>query len=85
MIGPCAGQTPADFASQQRVKMPCLPPEEIKKNFTEVETGLPHDEAVAEGRRCFQCGVRHQITPAPCPPDVRKKRARDLEDLKLTT
>jgi formate dehydrogenase beta subunit len=81
-IGLCAGMTPTDFIPRPRVKMPCLPPEQVKDNFTEVETGLRHDEAVAEGRRCFQCGVRHQITPAPCPPDTRKKRAWELENLK---
>jgi formate dehydrogenase beta subunit len=83
-IGVCAGQTPGDFAPRQRVKMPCLSPEKVKNNFTEVEIGLPHDEAIAEGRRCFQCGFRLQITPAPCPPDVHKKRAWELENLELT-
>jgi formate dehydrogenase beta subunit len=81
-IGLCAGLTPADFVPRKRVKMPCLPPEQVKHNFTEVEIGLYNDEAVAEGRRCFQCGVRHQITPAPCPPDIHKKRAWELESLK---
>jgi formate dehydrogenase beta subunit len=68
-ISPCAGKTPEDFVAQKRVKMPCLPPEKVKDNFTEVELGLYHDEAVAEGRRCFQCGFRYQINPPPCPPD----------------
>ena len=83
-IGLCAGLTPGDFIPQKRVKMPCLPPEKVKDNFTEVELGLYHDEAVAEGRRCFQCGIRNQISPVPCPPDVRKKRAWELENLKST-
>jgi formate dehydrogenase beta subunit len=69
-IGKCAGLTPGDFASWKRVKMPCLPPEKVKDNFTEVELGLYNDEAVAEGKRCFQCGFRYQITPPPCPPEV---------------
>ncbi len=81
-IGLYAGQTPADFTSQKRVKMPYLPAEQVKDSYIEVETGLEEDGAVAEGKRCFQCGVRHQITPAPCPPDARKKRAWELEDLK---
>jgi NADPH-dependent glutamate synthase beta subunit-like oxidoreductase len=71
-IGTCAGRTPDDFTSWKRVKMPCLPPEKVKDNFTEVELGLYNDEAVAEGKRCFQCGFRYQITPPPCPPDVHK-------------
>ncbi len=81
-IGLCAGLTPGDFSQEKRVKMPCLPPEKVKDNFTEVELGLYHDEAVAEGRRCFQCGFRHQITPPPCPPDAHKRRAWELENLK---
>jgi heterodisulfide reductase subunit A-like polyferredoxin len=81
-IGKCAGQTPEDFAPRNRVKMPCLPVGQVKDNFTEVETGLYHDDAVAEGKRCFQCGFRSQITPPLCPPDVHKKRAWELENLK---
>jgi hypothetical protein len=69
-IGTCAGLTADDFAGQARVKMPCLPVEQVKGNFTEVELGLTEDGAVAEGRRCFQCGVRLQISPAPLPPVV---------------
>ncbi len=81
-IGKCAGQTPEDFAPRKRVKMPCLPPEKVKDNFTEVELGLYHDDAVAEGKRCFQCGFRNQITPPLCPPGVHKRRAWELEKLK---
>jgi NADPH-dependent glutamate synthase beta subunit-like oxidoreductase len=84
-IGLCAGLTPGDFAPRRRVRMPCLPPEKVKDSFTEVELGLDNDEAVAEGQRCFQCGFRNQITPPPCPPDVYKKRAWELENLKSTT
>jgi formate dehydrogenase beta subunit len=72
-IGMCAGITAEDFASQQRVKMPCLPPDKVIHNFTEVETGLITDEAIAEGKRCFQCGFRNQILPAPRPPVCEKK------------
>jgi formate dehydrogenase beta subunit len=81
-IGACAGKTPEGFSTQKRVKMPCLPPEKVKDNFTEVELGLYNDEAIAEGKRCFQCGFRHQITPPPCPPDVHKKRAWEMENPK---
>jgi len=80
-IGTCAGPTPQDFTPQRRVKMPSLPQEKVKDNFTEVELGLYHDEAIAEGKRCFQCGFRYQITPPPCPPGVQKKRAWELENL----
>jgi NADPH-dependent glutamate synthase beta subunit-like oxidoreductase/Pyruvate/2-oxoacid:ferredoxin oxidoreductase delta subunit len=72
-IGICAGITAEDFPGQPRVKMPCLPPEQVMGNFTEVELGLPNDDAVAEGKRCFQCGFRSQISPAPRPPALEKK------------
>jgi NADPH-dependent glutamate synthase beta subunit-like oxidoreductase/Pyruvate/2-oxoacid:ferredoxin oxidoreductase delta subunit len=73
-IGICAGITEEDFNGKPRVKMPCLPPEKVTGNFTEVELGLPEDGTVAEGKRCFQCGVRLQISPAPLPPNVRMKK-----------
>jgi formate dehydrogenase beta subunit len=72
-IGMCAGITSENFAKQERVKMPMLPADQVVTNFTEVETGLSEDGTVAEGQRCFQCGFRSQITPAPRPPvRVRK-------------
>jgi hypothetical protein len=77
-IGMCAGITVQDFPEQPRVKMPCLPPEKVVSNFTEVETGLPEDGAVAEGKRCFQCGFRYQITPAPRPPAECLKKTTDV-------
>ncbi len=80
-ISACAGMTHQEFASFKRVKMPALPPEKVKNNFTEVETGFYNDDAVFEGRRCFQCGFRHQITPPPCPPGVHKRRAWELDNL----
>jgi NADPH-dependent glutamate synthase beta subunit-like oxidoreductase len=80
-IGSCAGTTPEEFSTMHRVKMPAMPPDKVKNNFTEVELGFYNDDAVFEGRRCFQCGFRHQITPAPCPPGVHKRRAWELENL----
>ncbi|OGO30444.1 MAG: hypothetical protein A2Z29_05265 [Chloroflexi bacterium RBG_16_56_11] len=73
-IGTCAGITAEDFKGQPRVKMPCLPPEQVVHSFIEVETGLPEAGATTEGRRCFQCGFRSQITPPPRPP-VSNRRA----------
>ena len=72
-IGICAGITAGDFPGQPRVKMSCLPVEQVTGNFTEVELGLFNDDAVAEGNRCFQCGFRSQISPAPRPPAIEKK------------
>jgi formate dehydrogenase beta subunit len=72
-IGACAGLTGPDFPTQPRVKMPCLPPEQVMHDLSrEVETGLTEAGALAEGRRCFQCGFRSQISPAPRPPAVPK-------------
>ena len=74
-IGICAGITEEGFPGQTRVQMPCLPTEKVTGNFIEVETGLPEDGTVAEGKRCLQCGFRLQILPAPLPPNAGKDRA----------
>jgi len=65
--GMCVGME-EDFASKNRVQMPCLALEKRRGNFTEVELGFDEELAVKEARRCFQCGVRLQIPPAPMPP-----------------
>ena len=78
-IGMCTGMTEEDFAGRTRVEMPCLPPEQVTGNFTEVELGLPEAGTVAEGKRCFQCGVRLQISSAPLPPVGSEKKTRGLE------
>ncbi len=73
-IGMCVGITAEGFTGQERVKMPCLSPDKVTDSFIEVETGLPEDGTVAEGKRCLQCGVRMQISPAPLPPTARKSK-----------
>ncbi len=65
-----------DFARRARVKMPCLPVAQRTGNFTEVELGLEEQDAIAEGKRCFQCGIRLQIPPAPFPPTEDKDKTR---------
>ncbi|MCX7912739.1 MAG: FAD-dependent oxidoreductase, partial [Dehalococcoidales bacterium] len=72
-IGACAGITDPDFPKQLRARMPCLPPSEVKDNFREVELGFPVELAIAESKRCFQCGFRAQIPPAPAPPSGRSQ------------
>jgi formate dehydrogenase beta subunit len=74
-IGMCAGITAENFPQQERVEMPHLPVKKVVNNFIEVETGLVEGDAIAEGKRCFQCGFRNQITPAPRPPEKAKKSA----------
>jgi len=80
-IGMCAGMTEEDFAGRARVEMPCLHPEQVTGNFTEVELGLTEAGAVAEGKRCFQCGVRLQISPALLPPVGKENKTRELKKL----
>jgi len=80
-IGMCVGITEEDFVSRTRVEMPCLPPEQVTSNFTEVELGLTEVGAVAEGKRCFQCGIRLQISPAPTPPAMSGNIARELKEV----
>ena len=67
-----------DFAGRPRVEMPCLSAEQCTGNFTEVELGFAENTALEEGKRCFQCGVRLQITPAPVPPVKAGDRADKL-------
>jgi len=66
-IGMCVGMEEG-FADRTRVKMPCLEVKQRLGNFSEAELGLGESQAVAEGRRCFQCGVRLQIPAAPMAP-----------------
>jgi len=79
-IGMCVGKD-SDFASRERVKMPCLTVSQRTGNFKEVELGLGEKEAVAEGKRCFQCGVRLQIPQAPKPPLEGWSRTKRLGEV----
>ena len=48
-----------DFSDRpriERVKMPHLSPEERRSNFKEVNLGLTPESAVAEAKRCLECG-----------------------------
>ncbi|OGO00060.1 MAG: hypothetical protein A2Y58_00745 [Chloroflexi bacterium RBG_13_51_52] len=81
-IGICAGITAEDFPVQPRVKMPCLPAKEVVDSFIEVETGLLSDPAIAEGKRCFQCGFRNQIMPAPRPANTEACETIESEQIK---
>jgi len=78
-FGMCVGKE-EDFIDRARVEMPCLTVKQRMGNFTEVELGLDEQAAVAEGRRCFQCGVRLQIPPVPLPPT---KTREALEEAKV--
>ena len=47
---------PFDDVPAERAEMPEISVEERKLNYDEVETGFPEDVAVAEAKRCLQCG-----------------------------
>ena len=68
----CVGKE-EDFIERTRVEMPCLAVKQRIGNFAEVELGLDEELTVKEARRCFQCGVRLQIPPAPLPPTKVRK------------
>ena len=51
--------TEKDFADRERiarVKMPQRPPEERRNDFKEVNLGLSPESAMAEAKRCLECG-----------------------------
>ena len=51
--------TEKDFADRERiarVKMPQRPPEERRNDFKEVNLGLSPETAMAEAKRCLECG-----------------------------
>ena len=66
----CVGKED-DFIERPCVAMRCLPVEQ-REGFIEVELGFDEQEALKEAKRCFQCGVRLQIPPAPLPP-IKKR------------
>ncbi len=78
-FGMCVGMD-RDFVGRMRVGMPCLPEKQRLGNFTEVELGLDEAAALAEGKRCFQCGVRLQISPAPLPPCGNGNKTKEPEE-----
>jgi len=44
-------------SQERRVKMPCLPLEERKKGFQEIDLGFGQEEALREARRCLRCDI----------------------------
>ena len=57
------------FASKQSIQMPCLPIEDRKGNFSEVELGYDEKMAREEASRCLRCDLRLDIQQAYQPPD----------------
>ena len=56
------------FADRPREVMPCLSPEDRKRNFKEVELGLSKEQAQREAQRCLQCDLRLLISSPLLPP-----------------
>ncbi len=48
---------PGDFVKEGRVKMPRLAPAKRKHTFEEVQLGFSEAQALAEAKRCLQCGI----------------------------
>jgi len=44
-------------SQEKRTKMPCLPIEERKKGFQEIELGFSQEEALKEAKRCLRCDI----------------------------
>jgi NADPH-dependent glutamate synthase beta subunit-like oxidoreductase len=70
--------TDQDFGSRCREDMTCLEPAE-RRGFIEVELGFEEAAALAEARRCCQCGVRRQIPAAPRPPVQPERPSAEVE------
>lgn len=58
----------ADMNPKRHV-MPCLAPEERKKNFSEVTLGYDEETAVAEAKRCLKC--KNKPCTQGCPVNIR--------------
>ncbi len=56
------------FAYQQRLKTPCLPPQQRSGNFNMVEHTYDEESAVKEANRCLYCDLRLKISPVKFPP-----------------
>ncbi len=46
-----------EFPEMERVKMPCVDPENRRKNFDEVQLGYDEESAKNEAGRCLACGI----------------------------
>ena len=57
------------FAYKQSIQMTCLPVEERKRNFFEIELGYNEKKAREEASRCLRCDLRLSIQKAFQPPD----------------
>ncbi len=59
----------AGFAEKRRVQMPCIPIDQRKNCFAEIELGLDETKAVEESKRCLRCDLRLQISQPVPPPE----------------
>ena len=68
----------------QTVHMPCLPVEERKGGFSEVELGYDLKMAQEEASRCLRCDLRLCIQKAPEPPEKWLSLEEDVEAIPET-
>ena len=53
-----------DVELMERESMPCLPPEERKRTFKEVDLGFSEEQSIREAQRCFRiCGIQRLDAP----------------------
>ncbi len=57
------------FAYKKSNQIPCLPVDERRGNFSEVELGYNEKMALEEASRCLRCDLRLSIQQAPQPPE----------------
>ncbi len=58
-----------EFGYKHSIQMPCLPIDERKGNFSEVELGYDEKMARDEASRCLRCDLRMDIQQAYQPPE----------------
>lgn len=58
----------AGFGDLPRTPMPCLAPDERKRDFTAVEMGFDTESAMAEAKRCLGCDLRLRLSEFVPPP-----------------
>ena len=61
---------PKERVAIERVKMPELAPELRRKNYEEVNSGLTHNQAVTEAKRCLDCPKPTCIEGCPVEIDI---------------
>jgi NADPH-dependent glutamate synthase beta subunit-like oxidoreductase len=67
------GSSEPEFYAKPRVRMPKLPVESRKNNFSAVELGFDESMALEEASRCLSCDLRFELREVPSPPVPSEK------------